>query len=222
MPTLNRCKGTFTTVGTGTIAFAAAVGHVDLAAIAVGATFSYFAGSDTEWEIATGTKIDATSFSRSAVEQGTNGAALVNFSAGTKTFFAAQSAAELNAMITAAGVATLTNKRVQPRTVHINAGTTPAISAAPSINTDNADRVVMSDITVDISSLTSGLTGTATHGECIVYEFLAATTKAIFWGTAYVSGGSINLPVSMQAGTRLRVYLERDAVLAKWVCTGVS
>lgn len=218
MPTANRIKGTFSTVGTGDITFAAAAGHVDLSALAGGAAFSYFAGSDTEWEIGVGTKIDATSFSRGAVEQGTNGASLVSFSAGVKTFFVAPSAADINALLTAAGVATLTNKRITKRVGSI---VTPATAGLPLINTDLYDVYRITALAADVTSFTTNLSGTPVEGDELTIEVQSTAIRNLAWGTKFESS-TIVLPAATVANQLLTVSLKYNTVTAKWRCIGVA
>lgn len=83
------CKETTTSTGTGNITTAGAVtGFRTIAsAAAIGERVEYRIDGGTEQETGVGYLSAATTFVRETVYYSTNGNALVNFSAGTKTIF---------------------------------------------------------------------------------------------------------------------------------------
>lgn len=91
-------QDTTTTTGTGNISLSGspAAGFQALSVLGgVGKTFGYKVSAGSEWEIGEGTMTAANTFSRSPTAS-SNGGALVNFSAGTKTFQHVVTAAQFN------------------------------------------------------------------------------------------------------------------------------
>lgn len=182
-----------------------------------GLTFDYAMKDATQFEIGTATLgATANTFTRGPVIS-SNGNAAVNFAAGVE-FIVTTNAATLATFLTAAGTATLTNKRITPRTT-----VTSSPGATPSFNTDTTDHITFQAVTVAITSMTTNLTGTPTRGETRSITFQATGIVAIAWGSKYASSGSITLPTGTING-RVRVFLEWDPDLATpaWVCVGVA
>lgn len=115
---------------------------------------------------------------------------------------------------------TLTNKRITPRVV------TVTVSATPSINTDNGDvfRIgVTGDlIGVAITSLTTNLTGTPTHGQEMVIEFLDdGTARAVTHGASFRSGTTATLITTTTLSKLTREKFMWDSADSKWDCVAV-
>lgn len=124
-------------------------------------------------------------------------------------------------LATLAGTETLTNKRVTKRSV------TVTISATPAINTDNGDvfRIGVSPnfLNAAITSMTTNLSGTPTHGQMMCVEFLDdGTPRAITWGASFRSTDSGTLLATTVANKLSRVLLQRDSADSKWDCVGVT
>jgi hypothetical protein len=112
---------------------------------------------------------------------------------------------------------TLTNKWVQPRVL-----ASTADSATPAINTDSYDTVVITGQVLDITSMTSGLTGTPVNGQRLWISFTAsAGTPAIAWGASFESSGNVTLPVGMTT-TRSDVGFIWNVATSKWRCVSVA
>jgi hypothetical protein len=117
-----------------------------------------------------------------------------------------------------AAVATLTNKRVTPR---VN---TVASSATPAINTDTTDLFTITALAANITSMTSGLTGTPTDGQKLMIRIKGdATPRTITWGASFVSSGVATLLATTTAASKTHmVGLIYDSASAKWVCAAVD
>lgn len=115
---------------------------------------------------------------------------------------------------------TLTNKRITPRVV------TVTVAATPSINTDNGDifriGVTGNLINLAITSLTSGLTGTPTHGQEMVVEFLDdGTARAITHGASFRSGTTATLITTTVSSKLIREKFIWDSADSVWDCVAV-
>ena len=92
-------------------------------------------------------------------------------------------------------------------------------SATPSINTDNGNIFSITGLAQAITSMTSGLTGTAVHGQTIRIEFIDnGTARAITWGASFESSPGTALPATTVASTLLTVLLTYDSNASKWRC----
>lgn len=107
---------------------------------------------------------------------------------------------------------TLTNKRVTPRI-----GTT-ASSATPSINVDNVDQFNITALATNITSMTSGLSGTPTDGQKLIIRIIDdGTPRTIAWGSSYAERGGL-LPTTTTASKYIYVGLIYNSVASKWDC----
>jgi hypothetical protein len=112
---------------------------------------------------------------------------------------------------------TLTNKRVTPRVLTVSS------TATPAINTDNCDFVTILSLATNITSMTSGLSGTPTDGQKLMIKFKDnGSARTIAWGTSFQSSGVGTLPVTTVAGKTHHVGLIWDAGVSKWVCLAVD
>lgn len=111
----------------------------------------------------------------------------------------------------AAYTATLTNKRVTPRT-----GSTTS-SATPTINTDNVDFYHLTAQAVDITSFTTNLSGTPTDNQKLWIAVTGTASRAITWGASFEAGAAA-LPTTTSSTTRLDVFFVWNAVSSKWRC----
>lgn len=117
----------------------------------------------------------------------------------------------------AAFVQTLTNKRVTPRV-----GSTTS-SATPTINTDSYDIYRLTAQAAAITSFTTNLSGTPTHGQELLIEITDnATARAITWGASFASTTSATLPTTTTVSKLLRVKFLWDSADSTWDCVGTS
>lgn len=112
-----------------------------------------------------------------------------------------------------AAAATLTNKRIPPRT-----GTTTS-SGTPTINTDNVDFYSLTAQTVDITSFTTNLSGTPTDGQKLWISITGTAARAITWGASF-EASTTALPATTVTTARLDVGFIWNAATSKWRCVG--
>lgn len=111
---------------------------------------------------------------------------------------------------------TLTNKRITPRT------STEASSATPTINTDSVDMHTITALAVDITSMTTNLSGTPTNGQALKIRILDnGSARAIAWGASFASRGA-TLPTTTKASKYLYVGLIYNSTASIWDCIAVS
>jgi len=96
---------------------------------------------------------------------------------------------QLDTKVSATSTNTLTNKRITPRT-----GTTTS-SATPTINTDNVDEYYITAQAVDITSMTTNLSGTPTLGQLLYISIKGTAARAITWGASFANG-AVALPTT--------------------------
>ena len=110
-------------------------------------------------------------------------------------------------------VQTLTNKRITKRVLTIT-----TFSATPAINVDLCDCVNITNVTGDITSMTSGLSGTPTLFQRLIIRLTSnnSSLRNITWYTSFVANG-VALPTSIAAGGYpLTVEFEYNGT--KWGC----
>jgi hypothetical protein len=95
-------------------------------------------------------------------------------------------------------------------------------SATPSINTDLYDAVTITGLTVPITSMTAGLTGTYNNFQKLTIRIKdAGVAKTIFWGASYASRG-VNLPTTTTANKVITIGLIYNSEALTWDCVAVS
>jgi hypothetical protein len=104
---------------------------------------------------------------------------------------------------------TLTNKRITPRTG------TVASSATPTINTDNVDFFSITAQTVDITSMTTNLSGTPTDGQKLWIAITGTASRAIAWGASF-EASTVALPTTTSGTSRLDCGFVWNAATSKW------
>lgn len=110
---------------------------------------------------------------------------------------------------------TLTNKRVTKRV------TSEVSSATPTINTNNTDIHRITALAVAITSMSTNLSGTPTHGQMLLIEFTDnGTDRAITWGASF-SSTTQTLPTTTRANKMLRVLLLWDSADSTWDCVSI-
>jgi hypothetical protein len=107
--------------------------------------------------------------------------------------------------------ATFINKRVTPRTG------TVASSATPTINTDNIDFYSITALAVDITSMTTNLSGTPTDGQRLWIAITGTGARTITWGASF-EASTIVLPIVTVLTNRLDVEFIWNAATSKWRC----
>jgi hypothetical protein len=100
--------------------------------------------------------------------------------------------------------------------------TTITSSATPAVNVANTDAVTITAQAVPITSMTSGLSGTASPEQPIMWRIHATAAVAITWGTAFITDGVTPLPVITVANKTIRVGTIWDEVAAKHICVAAS
>ncbi len=218
----DRVKDVVSVGGTGTITLSGTPPATFRALAAIGATgttFDYVMEDGTNWEIGTGTTgATANTFTR-VVTKSSNSDTAVSFSTGANFFITASSAtlAPLINAVTASSTTNFTNKRITSRVYAYSAP-----GATPTFSTDSYDRINMTGIAATITSMSSGVTGTPVEGDTIVLCFTDnGTTKSITWGSLWVAG-TLTLPLSTVASTKMTCSFDWDAAASKWRLMGVA
>lgn len=114
-----------------------------------------------------------------------------------------------------AATRTLTNARITKRT-----GTTTS-SATPTINTDSVDFYSLTAQAVDITSMTTNLSGTPTEGQTLWLAITGTAARAITWGTSF-EASTVALPTTTVTTNRLDVGFAWNTVSSKWRCVAVA
>jgi hypothetical protein len=114
-----------------------------------------------------------------------------------------------------AAPATLTNKRITPRV------TSETSSATPTINTDNSDFHRITALAVNITSFTTNLSGTPTHGQKLIVEITGTATRTISWGSSFESS-TATLPTTTVSTATLLVGFVWNSATSKWRCVAVA
>lgn len=113
---------------------------------------------------------------------------------------------------TATAVALSTKAPLLPRNAYITS------SAVPAFNVDDIDSLNITELSIDITSMTDGMTGTPGHRQQLLVWITAASTHAISWGNRYISSGIATLPTVTQPGKTICAGLIYDATIDKMVC----
>jgi len=117
-------------------------------------------------------------------------------------------------LATLAGTETFNNKRVTLRR-----GNTTS-SATPTINTDSYDIYSLTAQTVDITSFTTNLTGTPTHGQSLIIEITGTAARVITWGASF-EASTVALPTTTVTTAMLTVGFKWNSTTSKWRCLAV-
>jgi hypothetical protein len=105
----------------------------------------------------------------------------------------------------------ITAARVTPRTG------TVASSATPTINTDLVDFYSITSLAVDITSMTTNLSGTPTNGQRLWIAITGTAARTITWGASF-EASTIALPITTVLTNRLDVEFIWNAATSKWRC----
>jgi hypothetical protein len=109
----------------------------------------------------------------------------------------------------------LTNKRITARTG------TVASSPTPTINTDNVDFFSITGQLVDITNMSTNLTGAPTDAQTLWIAITGTAARAITWGASF-EASTIALPTTTVTTARLDVAFIWNSVTSKWRCVGVA
>lgn len=106
---------------------------------------------------------------------------------------------------------TMTNKRITARV-----GSTTS-SATPTINTDNVDIYKLTAQAVDITNMSTNLSGTPTDGQVLIIEITGTAARAITWGTSF-EASTVALPTTTVTTAMLAVAFLWNTATSKWRC----
>lgn len=109
----------------------------------------------------------------------------------------------------------LTNKRITPRV------TSEESSATPTINTDNCDIHRITALTTNITSMTTNLSGTPTHGQKLIIEITGTAARAITWGDSF-EASTVALPTTTVTTAMLSVGFVWNSATSKFRCLAVA
>ena len=108
------------------------------------------------------------------------------------------------------------SQRINPRT------TTEVSSATPTVNTDESDIHTITALATNITSMTSGLSGTPVNGQKRIVRILDnGTARTIAWGASYASRGA-TLPTTTVLSKYLYVGLIYNSTASVWDCVAVA
>ena len=94
-------------------------------------------------------------------------------------------------------------------------------SATPTLNTDSYDMMVITGQTINITSMTTNLTGTPVSGQRLTIAFTSsAGNPSVTWGASFESSAAI-LPIIIST-IRKDVGFVWNATTSKWRCVAVA
>jgi hypothetical protein len=164
------------------------------------------------WEVGAYTLSASGTLTRTTIISSSSAGAAVAFAAGAKDVTVVYPAAYA---VDAENAVTLSSKRIQARIATLN---TPG--ATPTFNTDNIDRLVLTSVGANITSMTTNMTGTPVEGDGLTIDITdAGTSRTIAWGTKF-EDSTIALPGATTAGKKMTVYLDWNPIASKWRCVG--
>lgn len=112
---------------------------------------------------------------------------------------------------------TLTNKRITKRVV------TTTQSATPIINTDNTDVAYITGLAQAVTSFTTNLSGTPVNGDTLILDITDnGTGRALTFGASFEASGTVALPTTTVASTKLTIGFRWNIATSKWTCVAVA
>ena len=119
-------------------------------------------------------------------------------------------------IVTIDGTQTITNKRI---TARVSSQTT--VSATPSFNTDNYDIFKVTAQAVDITNISTNLSGTPVDGDIVEFEITGTAARALTFGTSFVSS-TVTIPTTTVTTATLTIVFQYFTNSSygnnKWVC----
>jgi len=109
---------------------------------------------------------------------------------------------------------TFTNKRVTKRV------TTEASSATPTINTDNSDLHRITALAVNVTSMTTNLSGTPTSMQPLGIEVTPTATRTVTWGASFESSETFTLPTEFTGTATVLYMFYWNTITSKWRYAG--
>ena len=110
---------------------------------------------------------------------------------------------------------------VVPGVIHGPVLALSANSATPAIDTDSNSVVHITAQTADITSFTSGLTGTPVDGDTLRISITGTAAVALTWGTSF-EASTVALPTTTVTTARLDVGFLWNTETSKWRCVAVA
>ena len=114
------------------------------------------------------------------------------------------------------GAETLGGKRIIPRTTGNTGG-----GATPAISTDDNDMYFLLGQAVNITNMSTNLSGSPQHGEGFVIQITGTTSITINWGSAF-EASTVALPTTTSGTNMLTVAFLYNGATSKWRCVGVA
>jgi hypothetical protein len=99
--------------------------------------------------------------------------------------------------------------------------TSETSSATPTINSDNTDVHRITALAVAITSFTTNLSGTPTHGQNLVIEITGTASRAITWGASF-EASTVALPTTTDGTNMLTVGFKWNSATSKFRCLAVA
>lgn len=99
--------------------------------------------------------------------------------------------------------------------------TSETSSATPTINVNITDIHRITAQTVDITSMTTNLSGTPTHGQQLIIEITGTASRAITWGASF-EATTVALPTTTSGTETLRVGFMWNTATSKFSCVAVA
>lgn len=92
-------------------------------------------------------------------------------------------------------------------------------SATPTINTDNTDVAYITGLAQAITSFTSNLSGTPVNGDVLILDITDnGTGRALTFGASFEASGTVALPTTTVASTKLTIGFRWNIATSKWTC----
>jgi hypothetical protein len=111
---------------------------------------------------------------------------------------------------------TFTNKRYTRRLMTVTQ------SATPTINTDATDIASITGLAQNVTSMSSGLTGTPVDGDSLVVRITDnGTPRTLTWGASF-EASTVAPPTTTVASTMVMVGFTYNAATSKWRCVAVA
>lgn len=101
--------------------------------------------------------------------------------------------------------------------------TSEASSATPTVALTTGVKHIhrITALATDITSMTTNLTGTPTHGQILIYEITGTAARAITWGASFEASTEA-LPTTTVSTDMLTVGFQWNAATSKFRCLAVA